>query len=318
MDSLERKEKRQKRRRRSSRNPDGDEESSSDSELNEFYPTPGPAVDAALSHASRVIGATPSSSCLGTPTYGFVGGLIPRGGSVEFTDDELNTDNESTNLLVGLNEMPSFQDRALDPSGDELDSRSAGNVIDGNTGNPARLRPPSDLFGMSTDDDFGDHELDTPESPLDDLLQPRVQERQPLTSYLAAEVIGQSLPPAAAQLLSQTVAAVMSEAVTSLAGLSDPTAATSEKQSVKQKHPTLPVKSVQLTGPTNSDAIPSGLTPSPQSDEELAEFELLDSSELDNVSSPTTEEEKSPSTESSPGAINAGITYLSSLFSRRK
>ena len=214
--------------------------------------------------------------------------------------------------------MPSFQDRALDPSGDELDSRSAGNIIDANTGNPGRLRPPSDLFGMSTDDDFGDHELDTPESPLDDLLQPRVQARQPLTSYLAAEAIGQSLPPAAAQLLSQTVAAVMSEAVTSLAGLSYPTAATSEKQSVKQKHPTLPVTSVQLTGPTNSDAIPSGLTPSPQSDEELAEFELLDSSELDNVSSPTTEEEKSPSTENSPGAINAGITYLSSLFSRRK
>lgn len=79
-----------KGRRRSSRNPDGDEESSSDSELNEFYPTPGPAVDAALSHASRVIGATPSSSCLGTPTYGFVGGLIPRGGSVEFTDDGMH------------------------------------------------------------------------------------------------------------------------------------------------------------------------------------------------------------------------------------
>nr|XP_054767879.1 reticulophagy regulator 3-like [Lytechinus pictus] len=308
MESLERKEKRQRRLKRTTRNADGGEETSSDSELNEFCPTPGPAVDAALSHAARVFGSTPSSSRLGTPTYGLIGDLIPRGASIEFTDDELNTDNESRNILHGLTEMPSYQDRALDPSGDELDSRSTGNLLDGKTDDPTRLRPPSDLFGMSTDDDFGDHELDTPESPLDDLLQPRLHERKSRSSDLAAESSTQSLPPAAAQLLSQTVAAVMSEAITSFAGLGNPTAATVEKQSVK--HPTLPVKSVQLSGPTDSDAIPSGLTPSPQSDEELAEFEMLDSSELD--------EERSPSTENSPGAINAGITYLSSLFSRRK
>ena len=212
--------------------------------------------------------------------------------------------------------MPSYQDRILDPSGDELDSHSAGNLLDGARRDPTRLQPPTDLYGISTDEDIGDHELDTPESPLDDFTRhaPRDQVFRPSNIHVAAEGIGVSLPPAAAQLLSQTVAAVMTEAVTSLAGLGG--ASATEKPKLKQV-PTLPVKSIQVSGPTDMDTIPSGLTPSPQSDEDLAEFEMLDSSELDSVSNPTTEEEKSPSAETSPGALNAGITYLSSFFTRR-
>ncbi|XP_072179154.1 reticulophagy regulator 3-like [Diadema setosum] len=322
MDSLERRERRQKRRRRSSRNhADGD--SSTDSELNEFCPTPGPAVDAALFHAARVAGRSPSSSCQGTPTYGFVGGLLPRGASMEFTDDELNTDNESTNLLAGLSQMPSFQDRTLDPSGDELDSHSAGSLLqlgvqeqDSN-----RLHPPRDLLGISTDEDMADHELDTPESPLDDLSSGPIRTSQERSgSDAMAPNIDSSLAPAAAQLLSQTVASVVTEALTSW------TDSVSREDTVqtrpKQRHHTLPVTSAQMTSSgaatASTTTIPSGLTPSPQSDLDLAEFEMLDSSELDNVSSPTTEDDVSPSSESSPGALNAGITYLSSFFTRRK
>ena len=78
-------------RRRHSRNQtDGQDSSNTDSELNEFCPSPGPELDAALFHASAVVGgvgSTPSSSCQGTPTYGLLPGFLPRGGSVEFTDD---------------------------------------------------------------------------------------------------------------------------------------------------------------------------------------------------------------------------------------
>ncbi|PIK49548.1 hypothetical protein BSL78_13566 [Apostichopus japonicus] len=108
-----RKKKRGRQRSSKQRTADTDEAdySSSDCELDEFIPSPGPALDAAFAHAAAPYEKTPGSSSRVTPVSGLVGGLMPKGASLELTDDDGLTDNENNSLAFGpIEGIPAYDE----------------------------------------------------------------------------------------------------------------------------------------------------------------------------------------------------------------
>ncbi|KAJ8025010.1 Reticulophagy regulator 3 [Holothuria leucospilota] len=331
-----RRHKRSPKKKGSASDRDEGDYSSSDSELNEFLPSPGPAMEAAFSHAAANYENTPGSSSRVTPVSGLVGGLMPKGASMEFTDDDLLTDNENNSLAFGpMENIPAYDEsdsrlhrprppprRANHPPPSasqpeeplltyDMEERHfqaipAGELSNGSDAfsSEERLDTSPEIQTDEMFDDDDEPDIPVPHLPPDvmeheqyqeepkeqmDLLPPDMTSEGQLQNDEPKQEPS-SLPQAAADLLSQTVASV--------------SAFISRDRSRSQENDK---SSTQIDShgrpPQQSASAHSSMEP------DLSDYEMLDESEIDNVNNSRTEAQSKD---------NSISEFFSGLFGSKK
>ncbi|XP_033639386.1 reticulophagy regulator 3-like [Asterias rubens] len=300
----------QQRSARARANSSDNIDSSSDSDLDEFCPSPGPSVDAALAHAATAGRYTPRSS-------GIFSGLsnMSKGMSLDLNTDDEFTDTEPASYMGGLSQVPSFDNTAFDQSADELEidlpydneppAPSKSSVEEEN------LTPESSESIKFDPTHFRESsEIDNEELLVGDLEFPDVEGSSSGQSLEADKPSPVSLPPAAAMLLSHTVKSLMTDALTKLQefGSQDDVSSASEPSQESQQQQR---QASHYASGTKSAKRPKLVT----MDSDSAEFEILDREELEEGKVSGEEKKDEGKTRSKSGY---GIGFLTSWLSGKK
>ncbi|XP_022079725.1 reticulophagy regulator 3-like isoform X2 [Acanthaster planci] len=283
--------------------PTADTDSSSDSDLDEFCPTPGPAVDAALAHAAAA--GRPTRSSTGTST--------------EFTDTE------PPSYMGGLSQVPSF-DNTLDQSADELElelpyddhplilGKAEKGLVHATeapgTSEAIRFNPSHFRNSLDTNDEEGAlaEDLEFPDVEADGKSSGRSSQE-----LRAKDDESPLLPPGAAMLLSQTVTSLMSDALTKLQdmGSQDDNSSISEPSQVSRHQQRL--QTTDTVADKEATSSPKLLS----MDSDSTDFEMLDREELEQAGGGrVTGDEKKDDIQ--PRRSGYGIGYLTSWLSGKK